>query len=65
MKILQLLCFPLYGSGSGTYVRKLSETLVENGDEVAIVAPESREVKGTIILNGGKMKKVSRKKGNE
>src|SRR3989344_6897021 len=49
MKILQLLCFPLYGSGSGTYVRRLSETLVENGDEVAIVAPESREVKGTII----------------
>ncbi len=50
MKILQLLCFPLYGSGSGTYVRKLSETLVANGDEVVIVAPETRTLKGIKIF---------------
>lgn len=49
MKILQLLCFPLYGSGSGTYVRKLSETLRDNGDEVAIVAPDCRKIKGVRI----------------
>lgn len=42
MKILQLLCFPLYGSGSGTYVRKLSEALVADGEKVAIVAPDNR-----------------------
>lgn len=45
MKILQLLCFPLYGSGSGTYVRKLSEALVKSGHEVGIVAPDDRGVK--------------------
>lgn len=49
MKILQLLCFPLYGSGSGTYVRKLSENLSKNGHEVAIVAPESRQLKNVRI----------------
>lgn len=49
MKILQLLCFPLYGSGSGTYVRKLSEALIKKGEEVAIVAPEKRELKGVRI----------------
>lgn len=49
MKILQLLCFPLYGSGSGTYVRKLSETLIKNGHEVAIAVPDTRELKGVKI----------------
>lgn len=43
MKILQLLCFPLHGSGSGTYVKKLSEALMKRGDEVAVVAPETRK----------------------
>ncbi len=51
MKILQLLCFPLWGSGSGTYVRKLSETLVKEGHEVAIVTPDSREIKGIKIYH--------------
>jgi glycosyltransferase involved in cell wall biosynthesis len=46
MKIMQILCFPLYGSGSGTYVRKLSEALTKKGDEVAVVAPDKREIKG-------------------
>src|SRR6266566_4354976 len=49
MKILQALVFPLWGSGSGTYARKLSETLAKQGHEVAIVAPEFREVKGVKI----------------
>lgn len=50
MKILQLLCFPLYGSGSGTYVRKLSETLARGGKTVAIVTPDDREVTGVKIF---------------
>jgi glycosyltransferase involved in cell wall biosynthesis len=49
MKILQLLCFPLYGSGSGTYVRKLAEHLAKNGHEVAIVAPDPRQLKNVKI----------------
>lgn len=49
MKILQLLVFPLWGSGSGTYVRKLSEYLVAQGQEVAILAPEHRKLKGVKI----------------
>lgn len=51
MKILQLLCFPLYGSGSGTYTRKLSEELVHLGEQVAIVCPEERRIKGVKIYN--------------
>ncbi len=51
MKILQLLCFPMYGSGSGTYARKLSESLVKAGHEVAIVAPEKRTLKSIKIYN--------------
>jgi len=50
MKILQLLCFPLYGSGSGTYVRKLSDVLRKQGHEVAIVCPDSRELPGIKIF---------------
>jgi len=45
MKILQLLCVPLYGTGSGTYVRKLSEALTKDGHQVAIVSPDNRELK--------------------
>lgn len=44
MKILILHRAPLWGSGSGTYVRKLSEELAKT-DKVAIVAPEKREFK--------------------
>lgn len=50
MKILQLLCVPLFGTGSGTYVRKLSEALIKDGHEVAIVAPDNREPKGAKIF---------------
>lgn len=43
MKILILHRAPLWGSGSGTYVRKLAEEFVKT-DEVAIVSPEKREL---------------------
>ncbi len=49
MKILQLLVFPLWGSGSGTYARKLSESLVKLGHDVAMIAPEHRELEGVKI----------------
>lgn len=42
MKILILHRAPLWGSGSGTYVRKLSEQLSKT-DKVAIVCPEKKE----------------------
>jgi len=42
MKILILHRAPLWGSGSGTYVRKLAEEFAKR-DEVAIVCPEKRE----------------------
>jgi|TARA_B100001971_G_scaffold210971_1_gene237552 glycosyltransferase involved in cell wall biosynthesis len=46
MKILQLVIFPLWGSGSGTYVRGLSKTLAANDrHKVAVVAPEKRKIK--------------------
>lgn len=41
----------MYGSGSGTYVRKLSEYLAKAGHEVAIVAPEKRTLKDIKIYN--------------
>lgn len=50
MRILQLLCFPLWGSGSGTYGRKLCEKLADLGDDVAIVTPDHRPVKGVKIF---------------
>lgn len=49
MRILQLLCFPLYGSGSGAYVRRLSVTLARQGHQVAIVCPDNRELSGLRI----------------
>lgn len=42
MKILFLHRAPLWGSGSGTYVRKLAEEFVKE-NQVAIVAPEKKE----------------------
>ncbi len=43
-KILFLQCFPLWGSGSGTYVRELSlEVNKTPNTEVAIVCPEAQE----------------------
>lgn len=42
--------FPFWGSGSGTYARKLSEKLVSPEDEVAIVAPDNRKIKGVRLF---------------
>lgn len=42
MKILILHRAPLWGSGSGTYVRKLTEEFMKT-DKVAIVCPEKKE----------------------
>lgn len=36
--------FPLWGNGSGSFLRELSEELVKRGHEVAIVAPEKRSI---------------------
>ncbi len=52
MRILHLLVFPLWGSGSGTYCRKLAEkSALRSKNEVAILAPERREVSGVKIYN--------------
>ncbi len=38
--------FPLWGNGSGAFLRELSEELVKRGHEVGIVAPEKRNLPG-------------------
>lgn len=38
--------FPLWGNGSASFLRALSEKLVERGHEIAIVAPDNRKLKG-------------------
>jgi len=42
MKILFLYDFPLWGSGSGTYLRNLVQELVKLNHKIGIVAPEKR-----------------------
>src|SRR4030043_2404115 len=43
-KVLFLQCFPLWGSGSGTYVRELALEISKSKDiKTAIVCPESKE----------------------
>ena len=42
MKILFLYDFPLWGNGSGAYLRSLVKELVDMGHEVGIIAPEER-----------------------
>lgn len=44
MKILILHRAPLWGSGSGTYVRKLAEELTRGGDKVGIVCPDDHKI---------------------
>lgn len=42
--------FPLYGGGSGTYIRKLGQNLAkQKGYKVAVVAPDGRGIKGCKI----------------
>ena len=50
MRVLILMKFPFYGGGSGTYVRKLGENLAkQKGYKVALVAPDTRPIKGCKI----------------
>lgn len=50
-RILMFLMLPLYGSGSGTYVRSLAQTLSQQGYEVAIAAPDKRKIPGVKIYH--------------
>lgn len=49
LSILHLLTFPLYGSGSGTYVRYLAQ---ESGKRhnVSILAPDTRQLKNCTVI---------------
>lgn len=46
MRILFLYMFPLWGNGSGSYLRALSRELVKRGHDIAIVAPDKRALIG-------------------
>lgn len=46
MKIMFLYMFPLWGNGSGSWLRALAAEMVKDGHEVAIVAPETRKLDG-------------------
>lgn len=52
MRVLYLYMFPLWGNGSGAWLRRLSHHLLENYDdfEAAIVAPETRVLKHAKIF---------------
>ncbi|MFA5031125.1 MAG: glycosyltransferase family 4 protein [Patescibacteria group bacterium] len=43
LRVMYLLCFPLYGSGSGTYTRELAAE-VSKSEDVAIVCPDNRSI---------------------
>lgn len=50
LKVLMLMKFPLFGGGSGNYIRKLSEKLANNLNvQVAIAAPDDRKIKNVKI----------------
>lgn len=46
MRIMFLYMFPLWGNGSGAWLRALASEMVKDGHEVAIVAPEIRKLPG-------------------
>ena len=46
MRIMFLYMFPLWGNGSGAWLRALAAELVKDGNEVAIVSPEHRTLPG-------------------
>ncbi len=46
MRILFLYMFPLWGNGSGSYLRELSAELIKRGHTVGIVAPDKRKLEG-------------------
>lgn len=50
-RILILLKFPIYGGGSGSFTRNLARQLSKTGEfEVAIAAPDTREIPGVKIF---------------
>lgn len=51
MRILFLYMFPLFGNGSGSYLRTLSAQLVKRGHDIAILAPETRTIENIKIYN--------------
>lgn len=46
MRILYLYPFPLWGNGSGAFLRELTLELVKRGHQIAIVAPDKRKLPG-------------------
>ncbi len=44
MRILFLYPFPLWGNGSGEFLRKLTSQFVDRGHEIAIVSPDKRKL---------------------
>lgn len=46
MRILFLYMFPLWGNGSGAFLRELSWQLVKRKHDIAIVAPDRRKLTG-------------------
>lgn len=44
MKIMFLYMFPLWGNGSGAWLRALATEMVKDGHDVAIVSPEKRKL---------------------
>lgn len=51
MKILFLYMFPLWGNGSGAFLRDLARQLIVNGHDIAIIAPEKRKFNSCKIYN--------------
>ncbi len=50
-RILLLLAFPLWGSGSGTYARELAAELSKNkNNKVAIVCPDGKDKMGAVKI---------------
>ncbi|MCL5432812.1 MAG: glycosyltransferase family 4 protein [Patescibacteria group bacterium] len=46
MRILFLYMFPLWGNGSGAFLRELAAVLVKRGHSIAIVSPDKRKLLG-------------------
>lgn len=46
LRIMFLYMFPLWGNGSGAWLRALAAEMVKDGHEVAIVSPEKRRLPG-------------------
>src|SRR3989344_4254763 len=46
LRIMFLYMFPLWGNGSGAWLRALAAEMVKDGNEVAIVSPEHRILPG-------------------